>query len=444
MTVAGSGGACCAGAAIASSPHAHKRKADRMYLALALQPKEPLPACTPGRFSAIGNEAGWVWRLITAARLRCVKLAGFGELMISRRAILKSTALAFAAPMINRGRFSLFAQSETEYSARTVELVRGSTVIDMLGLLTLDYRKLCTWETDPGLFQRADFLRLKDSGVTVFHPAVGYTTGDIYAASLRDITGWNAFIAAHESQFLRVEGAGDFDRAKTLGMIGILIGQQNSGHFRTVEDVDRFHGLGQRVSQLTYRSNRIGGGSSEPGDRGLSEYGAAIVARMNQAGVAVDISHCGDRTSLDAIEASRRPVLVTHSNCRTLVPHSARCKTDEAIKRMAATGGVIGVTMVRIFVRAGGRATIADVLDHIDHVAKLAGVEHVGVGSDVDLDGRDGSAHSTRKFDLDGIDYAKKIFDLTEGLVRRNYSSRSIELILGGNFKRALSDVWTV
>jgi len=364
--------------------------------------------------------------------------------MISRRSILKSTALACGAPMVNRGRFSLFAQSETEYSARTVDLVRRSTVIDMLGLLTLDYRKLSAWETDPGRFQQADFLRLKDSGITVFHPAVGYTAGDIYSASLRDITGWNAFIAAHASQFLRVECAADFERAKAAGTIGILIGQQNSEHFRTVEDVDRFHGLGQRVSQLTYRNNRIGGGSSEPGDRGLTQFGAAIVERMNQAGVAVDISHCGDRTSLDAIDASRKPVLITHSNCRALVPNSARCKTDEAIKRMAAKGGVIGVTMVRIFVRAGGPATIEHVLDHIDHVAKLSGVEHAGIGSDVDLDGRDRPVRSARKFDLDGIDYAKKIFDLTEGLVRRNYSSRSIELILGENFKRALSEVWTV
>ena len=162
---------------------------------------------------------------------------------------------------------------------------------------------------------------------------------------------------------------------------------------------------------------------------------------MNQVGMAVDISHCGDRTSLDAIEASRRPVLVTHSNCRALVPTSPRCRTDEAIERMAAKGGVMGVTMVRIFVRAGGPTTIEDVLDHIDHVVNLTGVEHVGLGSDVDLVGRDLSA-PTRKLDLDGIDYAKKVYDLTEGLVRRNYSGENIELILGGNFKRALSEVW--
>jgi membrane dipeptidase len=346
------------------------------------------------------------------------------------------------APMINRGRFSLFAQSETEYSARTVELVQRSTVIDMLGLLTLDYRKLSAWETDADRFQQSDYARLKDSGITVFHPAVGYTAGDIYAESLRDITGWNAFIRARGSQFLRVECAADFDRAKALGTIGILLGLQNSEHFRTVEDVDRFHAMGQRVSQLSYNGNRIGGGSADATDRGLSEFGAAIVARMNKSGMAVDISHCGNRTSLEAIEASCKPVLVTHSNCRALVPNSPRCKTDEIIKRMAAKGGVMGVTMVRIFVRAGGPATIENVLDHIDHVVQLAGIEHVGIGSDVDLDGRDQSVHSPRKLDLDGIDYAKKIYDLTERLIRRNYSNQNIELVLGGNFKHALSAIW--
>jgi membrane dipeptidase len=97
--------------------------------------------------------------------------------------------------------------------------------------------------------------------------------------------------------------------------------------------------------------------------------------------------------------------------------------------------------MVRGFVSAGGPATIENVLDHIDHVVALAGVEHVGLGSDVDLDGRD--IHSVRKYDLDGIDYAKKIYYLTEGLVRRRYSNRNIELILGGNFQRALAEAWT-
>jgi len=355
--------------------------------------------------------------------------------------MLKSSALAVGAPMINRGCFRLFAQGDEKYSVRAVDLVLRSTVIDMLGLLTLDYRKMWMWQTQPNRFHQADFERLKDARITVFHPAVGYLEGDIYTESRNDIIGWNAFLSAHPQQFLRVDGAADFARAKALDRIGILIGQQNSGHFRTVADVDRFYDLGQRVSQLTYDSNRIGGGSSDAHDTGLSEYGAQIVERMNQVGMAVDVSHCGGRTTMDAIEASQRPVLITHSNCRALVPGSARCKTDEAIRRMAKNGGVMGITMVRGFVGAGRSVTIEDVLDHIDHVTKLVGVEHVGLGSDVDLDGRD--VHSQRRFDLDGIDYKRKIYDLTEGLVRRNYSSRNIELILGANFERALSQIWT-
>jgi membrane dipeptidase len=364
--------------------------------------------------------------------------------MVSRRSVLKCAALSLGAPLVNRGLFSLFAHDDTEYSARTVDLVRGSTVIDMLGLLTLDYRKVSAWATEPDRFKPADLARLKESGITVFHPAVGYTSGDIYAASYRDIVGWNAFIASHSEDFQRIDSGDDFKEAKTLGKIGILIGQQNSSHFRTVEDVNRFYNVGQRVSQLTYTGNKIGGGSSDAHDSGLSAYGLQIVERMNEVGMAIDISHCSDRTTMDAIEASRKPVLVTHSNCRALVPQSARCKTDEAIKQMAAKGGVMGVTMVRTFVRSTGRVTIEHVLDHIDHLVKLVGVEHVGIGSDVDLDGRDIRIRPTRRFDLDGIDYARKIYDLTEGLFKRNYSSENIELILGGNFERALTETWAV
>ncbi len=364
--------------------------------------------------------------------------------MISRRSLLRSAALGFGAPFVNRGRFALFAQNETAYSILTVDLVRAATVIDMLGLVTLNFNKLSVWQSDPARFQPNDFQKLKDSGITIFHPAVGYTDGDVYQSSLRDITGWNSLIAAHPDDFLRVDHATDVEKAKSLGRIGILIGQQNSMHFRSVDDVDKFYGLGQRVSQLTYRHNRIGGGSSDASDSGLSEYGAQILDRMNTVGMAVDVSHCSDRTTLDAITASRKPVLITHANCRALVPNSARCKTDEAIQRVAAKGGVIGVTMVRYFVRPGGPATIEDVLDHIDHIVNLAGVEHVGLGSDVDLDGRDTRTHPHRRNDLDGVDYSKKIYDLTEGLVRRKYSNRDIGLILGGNFERALAEIWAV
>ena len=360
--------------------------------------------------------------------------------MTSRRLLLRSSALALGAPMINRGRFSLFARSNSEYSARAVDLVHRSTVIDMLGLLTLDYRKMSTWQSQPSRFQPTDYKRLIEAGITVFHPAVGYVSGDIYQESWRDISGWNSVLKGHPKEFLRIDHSGDFAQAKVLGKIGILLGQQNSEHFRTVDDVDRFYALGQRVSQLTYNTNRIGGGSPDPRNPGLTPYGVKVVERMNRLGMAIDVSHCGVKTTWDAIELSRKPVLVTHSNCRALVPGSLRCKSDDTIRRMAAKSGVIGITMVRGFVRASGSVTIEDVLNHIDHVVKLVGVEHVGIGSDVDLDGRDASA--VRRWDLDGIDYATKIYDLAEGLVRRKYSDPDIQLILGANFERALSQIW--
>jgi membrane dipeptidase len=226
------------------------------------------------------------------------------------------------------------------------------------------------------------------------------------------------------------------------GKLGIIVGQQNSNHFRTVDDVDAFYKLGQRVSQLTYHDNRLGGGSTDPQEKGLTAYGERILVRMNELGMAVDISHCGDRTTLDVIEASSKPVLVTHSNCRALVPHSARCKTDGAIRKLAAKGGVMGVTLVRLFVGTGPSVTIENVLDHVDHIVKLVGVEHVGLGTDVDLDGRDTTIAPRKKIDLDGIEYARKVFELTEGLVRRKYSKADIRLILGGNFARVLSGIW--
>jgi membrane dipeptidase len=97
---------------------------------------------------------------------------------------------------------------------------------------------------------------------------------------------------------------------------------------------------------------------------------------------------------------------------------------------------------VRFFVRGQGSATIEQVLDHIDHVVHLAGIDHVGLGTDVDLDGRDRPGSPPRS-DLDGLDYQQKVFDLTEGLVRRNYRRPDIELVLGGNFKRALTAIWS-
>jgi membrane dipeptidase len=343
--------------------------------------------------------------------------------------------------MVNRGRFNLFAavsEQAPQYSKTAIELVEASMVIDMLGLITLDFPKLYGWHRNPASFTHAEFEKVRASGIDVFHPAVGFNSGDIHAQSLADLQGWNRLVSAHPDYFLRVNGPADLAHVYGSGKIGILFGQQNSAHFRNVDDVDLFYGMGQRVSQLTYYRNRLGGASTDSKDSGLTQFGGEVLGRMNKLGMAVDVSHCGDRTTLDAIAASAKPVLVTHSNCRILVPGSARCKTDEAIKKLSLKGGVIGLTMIRFFVGTSHTVTMDQVLDHVDHVAKIAGIEHVGLGTDRDLDGFDVRA------DLDGVQYSKKIFDFTEGLLRRKYSPQDISLILGKNFARVLDEIFTV
>jgi membrane dipeptidase len=224
-----------------------------------------------------------------------------------------------------------------------------------------------------------------------------------------------------------------------------------------VEDVDYFYGLGQRVSQLSYNFRTVvGTGSYERRDDGLSDFGLTVVERMNKVGIAVDVSHCGDRTTLDAFDVSKKPVLITHANCRALNPNNPRCKTDEAIKAMAAKGGVMGITEVRDFVSAKEPTTVESMLDHYDYVAKLVGVEHLGIGSDIDLRGYDAlppeekkdyrsggkvSEGIREKFDIDGLNFAKRPFDIAEGLIRRKYSDANIEAILGGNFRRVLKEI---
>jgi membrane dipeptidase len=158
----------------------------------------------------------------------------------------------------------------------------------------------------------------------------------------------------------------------------------------------------------------------------------------------VDVSHCSDRTTLQAVEVSRQPVLVTHSNCRALVAHP-RCKSDAVIRQVAARGGVMGITVIPAFVKQGQPAHVDDVLAHFDHVTRLVGVEHVGLGSDADLDAIDPRTNRTRpRYVVRGLRHARRTFDITEGLLRRGYRDQQIELILGGNFRRALNEIWNV
>jgi membrane dipeptidase len=234
--------------------------------------------------------------------------------------------------------------------------------------------------------------------------------------------------------------------------VGVLLTFQGSDHFRSPTDVDTFFALGQRVSQLTYNyQNRLGSGFLETKDGGLTVFGADIVKRMNSVGMAVDLSHCGDRTTLDGIAASSRPVIFSHASARALAPDHARCKTDEMIRGMARSGGAMGIPFLRMMIRADEPVTIEHVIDHFDHVARLVGISTLASAA---THGRGGNPNpvngepmrETPNWDryrlhkdekrqwmltIRGLDHPRRMFDLTEGLIRRGYTDQHIRLILG-------------
>jgi membrane dipeptidase len=378
----------------------------------------------------------------------------------TRRGALRTAAAAIvAAPFFNRGRFRLFAQAGTEYSERTTRLMQESLVIDMLnqflyrGDLQPTLRK---WLSQPGAFTEADFQRFLKTGINAINFGNGSNDFD---EGVRLFANWNSFIAEYPDWLLRIGKASDFDKAKASHHYGILFGLQNGAHFRRPDDVDTFYGLGQRVSQLTYNfRNLIGNGAFEPHDGGISEFGGTIVERMNRVGMAVDCGHAGDRTMLDAFEISKRPVIISHGNCRTLNPGHPRCVTDEAIQKMAKTGGCMGINFISFMVKDHEPTTVDDAIDHIDHVSQLVGIEHVGIGSDFGIESNDFEPpamlqnmltradkryrvhHREAVADLAG---PNRMYVLTEALIRRKYTDDQIRLILGGNWRRVLDSIWS-
>lgn len=378
------------------------------------------------------------------------------DLRPDRRRLLQGAAAMVAAPFLNLGNHAVFAAatgSQRTYSTRAVDLVKRATVIDMLAPLTIaDDDKILPKPLTEKM--RADFMR---SGVTAMHTAVGIGGPTAAEDTAGWIAAWSGFCGRNADTFSLVGTVADIDKAKAQGKIAVIMGCQNSDHFRKPQDVKNFYLAGQRVSQLTYNSqNLIGSGCTDRVDGGVSEFGAGIIKTMNEVGMLVDTSHCGDRTTIDAVALSTKPIAITHANCRAISGHP-RAKPDEAIKALGAKGGVMGISDVRMFVSAKEPTKIDDIIDHVDHVAKLIGVEHIGIGSDMDLYGYDSlSPEQTKilqsyyngkygfraKSDVDDTSHPQRIYDVTEGLIRRGYSDANIIAILGGNFHRLLSGIW--
>ncbi len=385
--------------------------------------------------------------------------------MNRRRALVAIGVGLAGAPAILRGTYRLSAQSQTRYSARCVKIMEENLVVDLLNQFRFpDYNekppRITRWLSQNSSLSAEDAAIYRGSGLTALATGHG---AESYESALRWFAEWNGLLAQYSDWFMRIDDGGDFAKARAAKKLGVMLTFQNSQHFRTPDDVTTFFGLGQRISQLTYNMNNgIGSGFLEQRDGGLSVFGLSIVERMNAVGMAVDVSHCADQTTLDALSASKQPVIFTHANCRALGPGLMRNKTDEAIRAMAKSGGVMGIAYIRFLVREQEPVTIEHVLDHIDHVRKLVGVQHIAIGSDMDMvgnpnpigggrDPRNQPNFARYKYheDRDGsitvksLDHPRRMFDLTEGLIRRGYSDTDIGLIIGSNAVRVLSGIWS-
>jgi membrane dipeptidase len=304
------------------------------------------------------------------------------------------------------------------------------------------------------------------SGITVCHvtvSGVGSYAND-YAETMRNIAYWNGEIAAHPEHLMLVRRAADIAEAKKTGRLGILFGFQDATPFgEDAKRLEEFWGLGARVFQLTYnRRNLVGDGCLEPGNAGLSTFGRELVEKINARRGLIDLSHSGQRTALEAIAASKAPVVISHTACAALVARP-RNKTDEELKAVADKGGVVGMYLMP-FLRLEGQPMADDLMRHIDHAVKVCGEDHVAIGTDGVL----GAVETTPAYQKlfrefvaerikrgiaapgESVDVYNFVPDLNTPdrldtlaslLAKRGYSDARIAKIVGGNFARVFGEV---
>ena len=308
----------------------------------------------------------------------------------------------------------------------------------------------------------AVYRSLHRGGITAVNVTVATWEG--YLETLDKTSAWLRRLEKKQDILTQVKVTEDILRAKRDGKVGVILGWQNATPVEN--DLARlalFHRLGVRVIQLTYHErNLLGDGCFERVDGGLSGFGVEAVREMNRLGILIDLSHVGDRTTLETIELSREPVAFTHANARSYHDHR-RNKTDEALKLLAERGGVVGATCIRSFLRNGYDSTIEDYVDAIDYLVGMVGIYHVAIGTDYTQDQpesfwryigsqqgtkfpstfNDGSKryHETLNYPP-GLETPDRLANLVEPLLKRGYTDVDVAAVLGGNWLRLFQQVW--
>ena len=292
---------------------------------------------------------------------------------------------------------------------------------------------------------------------------------DGWSETCQHVSRWLARCRSENSPWVLIQSTADFDRTGRDGAVGIVMGWQN---MRPIGDsLDRigfFQKLGVRIMQPTYNyRNMMGNGCLEPHDEGLSQLGRDAVRIMNELGIAIDLSHVGERTTLDVIEASEQPVMVTHANAHALAP-LPRNKSDQVIKLIAEKGGIMGPSIYGPLLWDGESKrppTLDEYFAHVEHIVEIAGIEHVGFGTDFPSVSEEWKVYagpesprtweaivkyaqvfgqSTAATYPEGVDTQADFPVITAGLLKRGWSESDVKAYLGGNFKRVLGEVWDV
>ena len=267
---------------------------------------------------------------------------------------------------------------------------------------------------------------------------------------------------AHQDQVVVARTVADIEAAHREERLALILGLEAATMVENeVDRIDMLYGFGVRQMGIAYsEANALGCGLRERRDGGLTQFGERCVDRMNRLGMAIDISHSGDVTSMDVIEASRVPVLITHAGSRT-VWDSARMKPDSVIAACARHGGVIGIEAAphTTVSRTHRRHSIDSVMDHFEHCVDLVGVDHVAFGPDtlfgdhvglhdlfatqLSIAGVRGHEEHERVAWVEGLENPGECFaTIVDWLVGRGYSDEDIRKVVGGNALRVLAEVW--
>ncbi|WP_181787150.1 membrane dipeptidase [Streptomyces phytophilus] len=307
---------------------------------------------------------------------------------------------------------------------------------------------------------RERFEEWRAAGLTAVHVTVAIWEDS--TETMREVGRWQRHLAEHADLLCEGRTADDIRTAEREGRTAVVLGFQNSSPFEDDLDlVGAFHQAGVRIAQLTYNTqNSAGAGCWEADNAGLSRtYGVNLIREMNRVGMLVDISHCNERTSLEAIETSERPVMITHANPRAFVGEDVelafRNKSDTVLKKSAEQGGVVGLSMYPRLAPNGQACTVADFCDMVAYTAELIGVEHVGLASDYYAGQGDEELHWWRQgrwsrkpmVPISGqVDFPEWFAagsgyaDVLAELRRRGFGEQEIELMAGGNWVRVFDE----